>query len=102
MARDFYAEAAERFGMNKQDADNLLEFLDAVGFDPERNTLGPRGKFADDVADGVAAVYEGVEKEVELPFESQWAIDPKWKYGVDEMLEPFEVVDVTFEYEEVP
>ena len=58
MARDFYAEAADRFGMDAAEARFFLQELREVGFNPNVNTLGPDGVFAEVVADLVPLVFE--------------------------------------------
>lgn len=94
MARDFYADAERLFGFDENEADNLLESLEELGFDPERNSLGPRSAFADEIADLVIDMAD------EEDFGSEYEVDDDWEYGYDEWLDAGIEVELTIEYTE--
>ena len=100
MARDLYRQAAELFGFDENDTDNLLDELEELGFNPKVNTLSGRGKFAGDIAEIVGEMYKGLAKEIDLPASSRFKLDTDWEYGEDEWLEAGEEVEMTIDYEE--
>lgn len=111
MARDFYAEAADRFGMDAAEARFFLQELREVGFNPNVNTLGPDGVFAEVVADLVPLVFEAfttpeeeeVYEEESVPPESGGEDDGDREGGVPDVYVPDErvveeVLDAESEY----
>lgn len=95
MARDFYADAERLFGFDENEADNLLEELEELGFDPDRHSLGPRSKFAEDIAELVIEMAD----EDSIPDEL-YELDYDWEYGDDDYLDAGVEVELSIEYTE--
>ena len=100
MARDFYGDAERILGLDEREATELLESLEEFGFDPERNSLGSRGIYADDIAFVMEEMSSRYEKEEAIPEPSGYSLSARYEYGIDEMLDAGIEVEVTIDYEE--
>jgi len=91
---DIYEDAAELFGFDSHETDNLLDELEEQGFDYESDSLRD-DEWANLAAEAAVAMID------EDDF-SDYTLDEDWEYGEDEWLDAGIEVELTTEYEEAP
>lgn len=91
---DIYKDAADLFGFDAHETDNLLDELEEQGFDYESDSLRD-DEWANLAAEAAVAMID------EDDF-SDYTLDEDWEYGEDEWLDAGIEVELTTEYEEAP
>lgn len=89
---DFAEDAREHFGLNEQEAADLLDALEAEGFDAEDESLADWMPEAFDALDDIT--------DLEAYDEDWWDYDLDPYFPDDDWLEAGEEWEVTAEYEE--
>lgn len=90
----FAVEAAELFGFDPRESANLLDRLEAEGFDFEVDSLydGEWGAVATDF-------FEDLVDTEQYDFPG-YELDQHWEWGDDEWIEAGEEIEVALDYEE--
>lgn len=86
----FADEAAALFGLNENEAATLLDYLEAVGFDLEQDTLQ---EYGEEAVDWLEYVSEDIAEAME-------EVEGDWDDGDDPWLDPEVEYEVSVEYEE--